>query len=101
VRQARIRTRAHRPRLATNWGDTVGKKLDHDQFAAYARAQILDAQAILDVHRSAGIGLCSCGRQQECSVVIVCTWHIAHYRHKLAILGITQPLPLITTTPGR
>jgi hypothetical protein len=79
----------------------MSKALDHEQFAAYARAQIRDAQAILALHRSAGTGLCSCGRRQQCSVVTVCTRHIAHYRKKLALLDLTQPLPLITITRGR
>ncbi|HEX5144947.1 MAG TPA: hypothetical protein VFW21_13865 [Mycobacterium sp.] len=73
----------------------MGRRLDADQFAAYAREQIRDAFAILQRHRPDRYGLCSCGRPQPCTVIDTCQRSIDHYRGKLALIEATQPLPIV------
>ncbi|MEU8081011.1 hypothetical protein AB0B31_36855 [Catellatospora citrea] len=77
----------------------MGKALDAEQFAAYARRQIHAALDILDRHRTDLLGLCACGRPQPCSVVATCHHAIAHYQAKLAVVGATQPLRLVARRP--
>jgi hypothetical protein len=81
----------------------VGKALDHASFADYARARIQAAHDIHQRHHPSRIGLCTCGRPQPCAVVTACAAIIAHYRGKLAIIGATLPLSVITprTTSDR
>ena len=79
----------------------MGRRLDADQFAAYARDQIRDATAILQRHRPDRYELCCCGRPRPCTVVDTCQRSIDHYRGKLALIEATLPLPIVVpATPA-
>jgi hypothetical protein len=74
----------------------MANALDHAKVAKQARAQIQTALDIHERHRPSRAGLCSCGRPQPCAVVAACHVTIATSRAKLAIIGATLPLAVIT-----
>jgi hypothetical protein len=74
----------------------VATGLDHLKLAEHARAQIQAALDISQRHKVSRAGLCSCSRPQPCAVVTACRTTIATSRTKLAIIGATLPLAIIT-----
>lgn len=75
------------------------RKLNTEQFAAYANTQIEKANQILARHLPAAHGSCSCGKQLPCSVAAHATATRDRYQAKLALLDATQVLPVLVPTP--
>jgi len=75
----------------------VSKKLDADQFTAYARGQIRAAYPVLGRHQPHRFGLCACGRPMPCAVVGAWQATVDHFSAKLALLEATQPLPPVSS----
>jgi len=71
------------------------RKLNREQFTAYANTQIEMTSQILAGHRPAANGWCSCGKQLPCSVVEHATATRDRYQATLALLDATVVLPIL------
>jgi hypothetical protein len=71
------------------------RKLNKDDFAAYADTQVEMANQILAIHHAGIHGLCSCGKQLPCTVAAHATTIRDQYQARLALLDATKVLPVL------
>jgi hypothetical protein len=71
------------------------RTMTREETAAYARTQIMAAGRILAQHTDRA-GMCSCGRPRPCPIKQTCDERLRHFHTTLALVEMTQTLPLVT-----